>query len=166
MSTVTVSPEVGSSDVVFRVADPGGDLAGVNLYQEVQRPRIGPAFTQDRDRAWRLRFPRAEIDRMEYMLELARADGTVELTPDPANRLRAPGPFGDKSVVEWPEYGAPEWLEGSFENPGTIVHGSVDCRPLKASLSTPSSPNSSCCSTARPPRVCSPECEPRWSDRS
>jgi enterochelin esterase-like enzyme len=134
MSTVTLSPEVGSSDVVFRVADPGGDFASVNLYQEIQRPRIGPAFTREGDRAWSLRFPRAEVDRMEYMLEVARAGGTAELTPDPANRLRAPGPFGDKSVVQWPEYRAPDWLEGGFDHPGTIIHGSVDCRPLRTSL--------------------------------
>jgi enterochelin esterase-like enzyme len=43
---------------------------------------------------------------MEYLLEI---DGT--LTPDPSNPLRARGPFGDKSVVEWPEYEPPAWLE-------------------------------------------------------
>jgi enterochelin esterase-like enzyme len=134
MSTVTVSPEVGESDVVFSLADPEGDLTGVNLFQEVRRPRIGPRFTRDREQAWRLRFPRAEIDRMEYMLELVRPGGVAELTPDPANRLRAPGPFGDKSVVQWPEYREPVWLQGDFEHPGAIVQGSIDCRPLRASL--------------------------------
>ena len=43
---------------------------------------------------------------MEYLLEV---DGVLQ--PDPANPLRAPGPFGDKSVIEWPEYQPPAWLE-------------------------------------------------------
>ncbi|MGH2700096.1 MAG: alpha/beta hydrolase [Actinomycetota bacterium] len=135
MSTVTVSPEVRGSDVTFSVADPAGDLAGVNLYQEVQRPRLGPAFTLAPDRkTWLLRFPRPEVDRMEYLLELVQAGGSAELTTDPTNPLCAPGPFGEKSVVRWPEYRAPDWLEGDFEHPRPILHGAIDCRSLKTSL--------------------------------
>ena len=84
--------------------DPGCELGPVVLGQEVERPRPGPPFTW-RDGAWSLRFPRPPVDRLEYLLGI-RGD----FAPDPANPLRAPGPFGDKSVVEWPEYAAPEWL--------------------------------------------------------
>ena len=36
---------------------------------------------------------------------------TARLRPTPPNPRRAAGPFGDKSVVEWPEYAAPGWLD-------------------------------------------------------
>src|SRR3990170_2329081 len=111
MSTDTMSPVVTESGAVFTVEDAAGELVGVNLYQEVQRPRIGPAFTRTPDlTSWQLTWPRAAIDRMEYMLELVAEGGPPRLTPDPSNRLRAPGAFGDKSVVEWPEYRPPSWL--------------------------------------------------------
>jgi enterochelin esterase-like enzyme len=91
--------------VEFTVPDPDRRLGHVALRQEVRRPRDGPSFEWV-DGAWRLRFDRPRADRMEYLVSL---DGDVG--PDPANPLRAPGPFGDKSVVEWPEYEPPEWLE-------------------------------------------------------
>ena len=102
------------------------------------RPRPGPPFTWA-DGAWRLRFPRAEIDRMEYLLGL---DGSF--VPDPANPLRAPGPFGDKSVIEWPEYEAPAWLD-SVADAGPIEPLEIRCRRLVARVqvllySTPEPP--------------------------
>ena len=130
-----MSPVISESDVTFRVEDSRGDLSGVRLCQEVQRPRIGPAFTRSPDGGyWRLRWARPEVDRMEYMLELTDVEGSSRLTFDPANPLLAPGPFGDKSVIEWPEYRAPSWLEGAFGDPGPIVSGSVECPPLRTSL--------------------------------
>jgi enterochelin esterase family protein len=134
MSTVTMSPVVSESDVVFTVEDPAGDLSGVNLHQEIQRPRIGPPFTQASEGTWRLRLARPDVDRMEYMLELAHEDGSSRLTSDPGNPLTAPGPFGDKSVVEWSEYRAPSWLGGDFDYPGSIAGASIDCGPLGTSL--------------------------------
>ena len=130
-----MSPVVTGSGVVFTVADPAAELSGVNLYQEVQRPRIGPAFTRTPDlESWQLAWPRPDVDRMEYMLELVTEGESPRLISDPSNRLRAPGPFGDKSVVEWSEYRAPTWMEGDFENQGPIVRGSIECRPLRTSL--------------------------------
>ena len=130
-----MSPIVNESDVVFNVDDPAGDLSGVNLCQEVRRPRIGPAFTRTpEDQSWRLRWARPDADRMEYMLELAAKDGSRRLTSDPGNPLLAPGPFGHKSVIEWPAYRPPSWLEGDFEYPGSIVGESIECLPLGTSL--------------------------------
>jgi enterochelin esterase-like enzyme len=134
MSTVTMSPIVSESGVVFSVEDTDGDLSAVNLYQEVQRPRIGPAFTQAEAKSWRLQFARPNVDRMEYMLELAHKDGSHQLTFDPGNPLLAPGAFGDKSVIEWPGYHPPHWLEGEFDQPGSIAGNSIDCRALGNSL--------------------------------
>jgi enterochelin esterase-like enzyme len=87
------------------VPDAGRRFREVRLRQEVRRPRDGPAFER-RDDVWRLRFERPQADRLEYLLSV---DGHV--APDPANPRRAGGPFGEKSVVEWPEYRLPAWLE-------------------------------------------------------
>ena len=93
-------PRVREDAVDFTLPDPGHRFHKVVLGQEVSRPRPGPPF-EWRDGAWRLTFPRPEVDRLEYLIGV---DGTF--VPDPGNALRAGGPFGDKSVVEWPEYRA------------------------------------------------------------
>ena len=90
---------------VLRGSTKAGASQTVSLAQEVARPRLGPPFAFDGE-SWQLRFPRPAADRLEYLLEI---DGA--LGPDPANPRRAPGPFGDKSVVEWPEYTPPRWLD-------------------------------------------------------
>ena len=64
--------------------------------------------------------------------------------PDPANPLRAHGPFGDKSVIEWPEYRAPDWLV-SIADPGPVERVELRCRRLVARVdvliySTPEPP--------------------------
>ena len=55
-------PEVGTARVTFRVPDPDAALQEVRLYQEVQRPRVGPAFTRvpagpGGGPTWELDFP-------------------------------------------------------------------------------------------------------------
>ena len=105
--------------------DPGRELHSVVLGQEVARPRSGPSFGW-RDGAWRLRFPRPPVDRLEYLLGV---DG--EFAPDRGNPARAAGPFGDKSVVEWPEYTAPGWL-GAPAAQGPEEWLELRCRRLVA----------------------------------
>src|SRR5204862_2028840 len=90
-------PRVREDAVVFALPDAGRRLERVLLAQEVRRPRLGPPFDR-RGGEWVLELPRPDADRMEYLLQI---DG--ELCPDPTNPLRAPGPFGEKSVIEWPE---------------------------------------------------------------
>ena len=97
------------------------------LGQEVTRPRPGPPFAWH-DGAWRLAFPRPEADRFEYLIGV---DGSF--APDPANPLRAPGPFGDKSVIEWPEYAPPAWLH-SIADAGPIERLEVRSRRLAARI--------------------------------
>jgi enterochelin esterase-like enzyme len=124
--------------VEFTVPDRGHDLHEVRLGQELVRPRNGQRFER-RDGVWRLVFPRPDVDRMEYLLGL---DGSF--VPDPANPLRAPGPFGDKSVIEWPEYRRPAWLD-SIADAGPIEEVEIRCRRLVARVrvlvySTPEPP--------------------------
>jgi len=107
------------------VPDPERVLREVTLYQELVRPRRGPQF-EWRDGVWRLRFRRPDVDRMEYLIGF---DGSF--VPDPGNPLRAPGPFGDKSVVEWPEYRRPDWLD-SIADAGPIEEIEIRCRRLVA----------------------------------
>jgi len=97
----------------------------VVLGQEVARPRVGPPFRFGGG-AWRLEFPRPDADRMEYLVGI---DGSF--APDPANPRRAPGPFGDKSVIEWPEYRPPAWLQTEADH-GPIEERELPCRRLVA----------------------------------
>src|SRR5215212_5357954 len=91
-------PRVDEDRVEFAVADP--KLREVALLHELRRPRrIQFARLGD---VWRLAFPRPSANRLEYMLGLTYRAGRRTIEPDPANPLRAPGPFGDKSVIEFP----------------------------------------------------------------
>jgi enterochelin esterase family protein len=120
------------------VPDPEERLERVVLAQEVQRPRLGPPFRRD-GHAWRLRFPRPAADRLEYLLEL---DGALQ--PDRTNPRSAPGPFGAKSVIEWPDYRPPAWLD-SIADDGPREELELRCRRLVARIrvvlySTPDPP--------------------------
>jgi enterochelin esterase-like enzyme len=111
-------PVVSSTRVTFRVLDPDGALREVRLYQEVQRPRVGPPFARAGGRAaWELELPRPAVNRMEYQLQLRLREGGPVLVPDPANPLRADGPLGEKSVVEFPGYRPPDWLAAGDDAP-------------------------------------------------
>jgi len=103
-------PLLAGDAIVFRVRT-AGDARVVRLCQELSRPRTGPELTRSDD-VWSLRFPRAEVDRMEYQFQVAGPDGEAVYALDPGNPLRVPGPFGDKSVLELPGYRPPDWLGG------------------------------------------------------
>jgi enterochelin esterase-like enzyme len=96
----------------------------VVLGHEFVRPRRA-AFAYA-NRAWHLEFPRPDADRMEYLVGI---DGSF--APDPANPSRAPGPFGDKSVIAWPEYRPPAWL-GTEADHGPVEELELRCRRLIA----------------------------------
>ncbi|HEV2756301.1 MAG TPA: alpha/beta hydrolase-fold protein [Actinomycetota bacterium] len=103
-------PLVLDDVIVFSLPDPDKALTSVRLLQEIRRPRNGPEFLRGASEdVWRAAFLRPKADRMEYLLELHHQDGGHEVIPDPANPLRAPGPFGDKSVLELPGYEQPAW---------------------------------------------------------
>jgi enterochelin esterase family protein len=101
----------GMDGLRFRLSDPDRRLAGVRLVQAIGLPPDRLDFSYDDDeRAWRLSLPRNGAWRMEYQLEWRHADGRVERACDPDNPRRVGGAFGDKSVLECPEYVAPAWL--------------------------------------------------------
>jgi enterochelin esterase family protein len=117
---LVLGPVVTGDVVKFSREDNCGVVQAVQLLQEIQRPRAGPHF-QRVEGGWALRFPRPDVDRMEYRFELQHPDGGWEGITDPDNPLRAPGPFGERSVVEFPHYVAPSWLKAS-PPPGETLH--------------------------------------------
>jgi enterochelin esterase-like enzyme len=96
--------------LTFRMPDPDQRYSGVRLQQDVRLPGEALGFSRDGD-DWVLTVPRPDVDRMEYSFELQHGDGGSEWVCDPVNPNRVGGAFGDKSVLELPEYRAPSWLQ-------------------------------------------------------
>src|SRR5580765_1168017 len=111
-------PRVSEDAVEFSVAEPR--LGGVALLHELRRPRR-VEFMRD-GATWRLTFPRPQADRLEYLLELTHRTGRREVMPDAQNPRRAPGAFGEKSVIEFPGYELPEWA-GDEDAAAGSLHG-------------------------------------------
>ncbi len=126
------APDVSDRGVEFALPDPHGRLIGVRLAQELGLRR-GLRFRRQ-GAAWRLKLPRPEVDRMEYLLEVRDHNGHRTTITDPGNPLRAPGAFGDKSVVVFPGYQPPDWLDApTVEGTTSAVH--IECPDLGAPLS-------------------------------
>jgi len=111
-----LGPKIGDDAVEFAIPD--ARLGGVALLHELRRPRRHE-FVRVGD-TWRLTLPRPHADRLEYLLELTQRDGRRELRRDPENPLSAPGPLGPKSVIEFPEYEAPEWTDDTEAAVGSL----------------------------------------------
>jgi enterochelin esterase-like enzyme len=110
-----MEPSVGAwsrtGELVFRLRDHEHRLADVRLSQHIGLTG-DLAFGYHHDtRVWELRVPRPPVHRLEYRLELRHRDGRTETICDPDNPLRAPGSFGDTSVLECPDYRPPAWLD-------------------------------------------------------
>src|SRR5438477_9346121 len=129
-------PSVGGATIHFSVADPDRELARVRLLHELHRPRAVDFERRPRGRIWTLDFPRPDAARLEYLLELTAADGGTELVCDPANPLTAPGPFGDKSVLELPGYRPPSWLDED-PPPGDLDVVEIPLRALRTTIEVP-----------------------------
>jgi enterochelin esterase family protein len=121
--------------IVFRFPDPEHDLEAVKLLQEIVRPRWGIDFVRAADSGeWSLHFPRPNADRMEYQLEIVHPGGHAETIQDPFNPKRSSGPFGHRSVIEFPGYRSPAWLDEDvprgdvheFQLKSRSVRGRVD----------------------------------------
>ena len=133
--SIESSPQVGDREVVFSLQDGDLALSSVKLCQEITRPRVGPDFERvDATGTWTLRFPRPDADRMEYLFRLEHRDGNHETIPDPSNPERAPGPFGEKSVVEFPGYRAPAWTGQAGVLHGKELVARVHAPSLRADL--------------------------------
>jgi len=131
VSTQSVSgPLVRGDAVELTLAD--GRLRGAALLHELRGPRR-VEFAR-RGRTWRLDFPRPDADRFEYLLELLYRTGRRTFGPDPSNPLRAPGPFGEKSVIEFPGYEVPEWVDDEDAAPGSLRELELESLRLRGRL--------------------------------
>ncbi len=91
--------------MLLKFADPDERYTAVRLHSDL------PALDYERAGAeWTLDLGGTPVNRLEYRLELVRGDGGSEWVLDPANPLRAPGAFGDKSVLLLDGYEPPAWL--------------------------------------------------------
>jgi enterochelin esterase-like enzyme len=92
--------------VLLRLPDPDARYTAVRLRSDL------PAREFARNNGeWRLQLEDPPIRRLEYELEVVHDDGATELLLDPDNPHRAPGVFGEKSVLLLPGYTAPAWLD-------------------------------------------------------
>jgi enterochelin esterase family protein len=96
--------------VALRLADPDATFAAVRLASDLPLSHEQRSFARNGD-GWLLELELPDILRLEYKLELEHADGGTEHVCDPGNPKRAPGAFGEKSVLELPGYEPPAWLE-------------------------------------------------------
>jgi enterochelin esterase family protein len=74
------------------------------------------------------------VDRFEYLLELEHRDGRVERVLDPGNPLRASGPFGERSVVDFPGYSRPGWTDDDGSARGEVCELPLRSRLLRTSV--------------------------------
>lgn len=132
-TTTSCAPQVGAHSVTFRFPDPHRALASVRLCQEITRPRPGPDFAR-RAGTWELAWDRPAVDRLEYKFELGHPSGEAEVICDPNNGRRAPGPFGERSVIEWPGYSPPRWTTADPVDPGSLRRLAIPSRTLKSSF--------------------------------
>jgi len=125
------APLVTDERVVFSFPDGEATLVGLRL-----APALSTTASCDfrrTKRGWALNFLRPPVQRMEYKLTLAHADGSYEDIVDPTNPLVTPGAFGDKSVIEFPGYAEPTWLT-ALAVPGECTPFIVLARGLGAEI--------------------------------
>jgi enterochelin esterase family protein len=129
---VNAVPAAADDEIRLTVADAVGGYRAVTLVHELHPPRELP-FAR-RGARWELDFARPEADRLEYLLRVRYPDGREEWTTDPGNPLRAPGPFGDKSVLELPGYEPPAWVADDASPQGDLRELELATRVLKTSV--------------------------------
>ena len=118
--------------VALRLADPDGTFAAVRLASDLPLSHEQRSFARNGD-GWVLELDLPDILRLEYKLEVTDGEGATAYVCDPENPKRAPGAFGEKSVIELPGYAPPAWLEAETV-PGRIDEVAVRARGLGAQV--------------------------------
>jgi enterochelin esterase-like enzyme len=122
-------------EIVVALEDPRARLRAVRLRAELFKRQRPPEFVRDRGGTWRLVLPWPRtVDRLEYLLELEAQDRSSVLVCDPSNPLRAPGPFGDKSVLELPRYRPPAWVGDDEAPTGSVRRLRLRSRRLRGNV--------------------------------
>jgi enterochelin esterase-like enzyme len=135
MSVDTAEGPVVTDDAVeLTLPDPRGSLKGVALLHELRAPRRVEFARAGFREPWRLTFARPDADRFEYLLELTRRAGSTEVVPDPGNPRQAAGPFGEKSVIEFPGYEEPAWVRDEDTAPGGLRELPLESMRLRTTV--------------------------------
>ena len=100
--------------VRFWLPDPEGRLTAARLYQEVQGEQRLLEMARH-DGGFELWLDRPAVRRMEYVFDVTHTDGSTTRELDPGNDVDIDGVFGRKSVIEFPGYQAPHWLDEGTE---------------------------------------------------
>jgi len=95
--------------LTFRLADPESRYAAVRLCSDLPLSDDERTFVRDGD-DWVLTLDAPHVTRLEYELEVEDAEGARATVSDPGNPHRAPGAFGEKSVMLADGYAPPAWL--------------------------------------------------------
>lgn len=118
--------DTDGTGVTFRLVDRRRRLARVQLAQDI----VPDGLPFDRVAGeWYLRLDLPPVDRMEYLFELEDHNRKRWTIPDAANPNRAPGAFGEKSVVEFAGYVPPAWLadEPAASSVDERTNGELEC---------------------------------------
>jgi enterochelin esterase-like enzyme len=118
--------------VLLRLADPDERYTAVRLCSDLPLSDGRTAYSRH-DGEWRLELAPPPLTRLEYQLEVVHRDGGGERICDPGNPHRAPGAFGEKSVLLLPGYAPPRWLEAEGV-PGNTETLAVRGRGLGANV--------------------------------
>jgi enterochelin esterase-like enzyme len=118
--------------VLLRLADPDERYSAVRLCSDLPLSNGRSAYSRHNGE-WRLELAPPPLTRLEYQLEVVHRDGGGERICDPGNPHRAPGAFGEKSVLLLPGYTPPRWL-GEEGVPGEREELAVRGRGLGAQV--------------------------------
>lgn len=116
--------------MLLRLADPDGRYTAVRLCSDLPMSDGRSAYSRHNGE-WRLELAPPPVARLEYQLEVVHRGGGGERICDPGNPHRAPGAFGEKSVLLLPGYTPPRWL-GDEGVPGSTEALAVRGRGLGA----------------------------------
>ena len=122
MSASDARPRTLSSGrVTFRLADPERRYAAVRLCSDLPLSDAERSYRARRRRVGARSSSRRPSRGSSTTSRSPTADGATQTGPDPGNPLRAPGAFGEKSVLLLPGYEPPAWLdaptvEGHYED--------------------------------------------------
>ena len=118
--------------VLLRLADPDERYTAVRLRSDLPLSDGRSAYSRHNGE-WRLELAPPPVARLEYELEVVHRDGGGERICDPGNPHRAPGAFGEKSVLLLPGYAPPRWLAEDGV-PGSTEELAVRGRGLGATV--------------------------------
>jgi enterochelin esterase-like enzyme len=135
---VRFASEVTDDFAHFRLAEAEGQGADqVRLWLDL-RHDAAPEPMRRVAAGWELMIGRPPVKRLEYLFVL-RHRGIDSMIVDPGNPSRTSTPFGDHSVLEFPDYRKPTWLhheDTATRSPFSVTSPGL-LRPLSVTICSP-----------------------------